>query len=452
MSAQKHLLSKSTFMYGCQCPLRLYYHKFRDDLRNQETEEQQAIFTSGTNVGLLAQGFFPGGIDVSPPDAFSYHISVARTQELIKAGQKIIYEAAFNYDGILCAVDILISRNGKWYAYEVKGTLKPKEPHKMDASLQYYVLTNAGIALEDFFILNLNKAYTRRGELDIQKLFKPTSVLKEVLLKQKFIKNKAAELKELLRVKIEPVIEPGDHCFDPYDCDFTDHCRKDIPEEVDNTDYGKEEKNKKAIDAFVNALEYPLYFFDFETVMPAIPLFDESHPFQQLPFQFSLHIQKTPGAEPEHVEYLGDGLNDPRENLIKELLKHSGNKGSILVWYQTFEIQRLEELARDFPKYAAEINKFINRIVDLIVPFRKKFYKHPGFKGSASLKDVMPVIVPELSYSGLNIQEGTAASMAYATLRDQPNEIQKQLREGLLAYCKLDTLAMVEILKKLQNL
>jgi hypothetical protein len=185
--------------------------------------------------------------------------------------------------------------------------------------------------------------------------------------------------------------------------------------------------------------------------MPAVPEFDESRPYQQLPFQYSLHIQQSPEADLHHQYFLGDGITDPREDLIKTLLGHIANEGSIVVWNKTFEDSRLKELGRDFPSYFEAIESIRTRLVDLMVPFQKKQYYHPEFQGSYSIKKVLPVLVPELSYATLEVQDGGSASLIYAQLKDQDMETQTKHREGLLAYCEMDTLAMVKILEKISK-
>jgi hypothetical protein len=449
MTYQPHILSKSTFMYGCQCPKRLYLHKFEPGLKNPEDEMQQSIFAAGTNVGVLAHELFPGGVNAEPPTPYEYHLSVAKTEELIKAGVEIIYEAAFNFEGILCALDLLVKQDGQWHAFEVKGSTGVKPQHIMDAALQYYVITQCGLPLADISIVHLNNQYIKRGALDVQELFNKVSIKEEVLELQEFIGSKAIELKQVLHEKVEPIFEPGDHCYAPYECDFTNHCWKDIAEEP--KDFGNENMNKEAIDEFMAKLVYPLYFFDFETVMPAVPEFDESRPYQQLPFQYSLHIKHSPEADLHHEYFLGNGITDPREDLIKTLLGHIGNDGSIVVWNKTFEDSRLKELGRDFPQYLEAIESIRTRLVDLMVPFRKKQYYHPEFQGSYSIKKVLPVLVPELSYGNLEVQDGGSASLIYSQLKDQDTETQTKHREGLLAYCEMDTLAMVKILEKMRK-
>ncbi len=448
MSYTKHILSKSTFTYGVQCPKRLYFHKFRPELRNPEDESQQAIFSSGTNVGLLAQGLFPGGVNAEPPDAFSYHLSVAKTKQFIEEGAKIIYEACFKYEGVLCAIDILVKNDNKWCAYEVKNTTKVKEPHIMDAALQYHVITNSGIQLEDVFIVHLNNKYVRRGEINVQELFTKSSIHEQVKEQQKFIESKIIELKKVVADKIEPVVEVGRHCDNPYPCDFTDYCWKNVA--VEERKSSREEYiNKEYLSEFIGGLQYPLFYLDFESVIFAVPEIQESRPYQQIPTQYSLHIQTTKDSELLHADFLGDGLTDPREVLIKELLASLGNEGSIIVWNQTFEISRLKELARDFPQYEKQIFDVIERVVDLMVPFRKKEYYHPEFNESYSIKKVLPVLVPMLSYSALEIQDGCIASLIYSELKNQTEEKRDEQRKNLLEYCKLDTLAMVKILERI---
>lgn len=448
MSASKHILSKSTFLYGCQCPKRLFLNKFRPDLRNPEEEEEQSLFASGLDVGLLARELFPGGISAAPPDTFSYSYSEELTEQYIKQGTSIIYEACFNYQDVLCAIDILVKENEKWYAYEVKGSTKVKEEHILDAAFQYHVITKAGLPMEDIFIVHLNNQYVRRGELEVQKLFTKKSVLHAVKEQEPFVNNKIGELKQIIEDKVEPTIAVGEQCLKPHNCDFSIYCNS-------NKDESKFKStreafiNKEYLNKFFSEFEYPLFYFDFETLMPPIPQFSESRPYQQIPFQYSLHIQQSKDAELSHSSFLGDGNSDPREPLIKELLNALGTEGSIIVWNQAFEISRLKEIARDFPQYLIEINEVIERIVDLMVPFRKKQYYHPDFNESYSIKNILPALVPELGYEELVIQDGMAASSTYAELKNQTNEIQMQQREQLLEYCKLDTLAMVKILQRI---
>ena len=413
-------------------------------------ETQQAIFQTGTDVGMLARDLFPGGVDASPVDYFHYQQSVADTQKYIQEGRKVIYEAAFQFNGLLCAVDVLAKKNGKWYAYEVKSTTSVKPPMLQDAAFQYYVITNAGLALQDFYIVHLNNQYIRQGALELKKLFKAESVLTEVLGLQSFITSKESELKALLKSKDLPLIEVGVQCNNPYPCDFYGFCSKDLVEE--EPDYGEAYINKEAISDFLNQLQYPLYHIDFESWMTAVPEYDGHWPYRQVCFQYSVHIQKTAGAEPEHYAYLASGTNSPTLEFLENLLKVLDKNGTVLVYNKAFENTRFKELKQEHPQHGKAVDKILDRVVDLMSPFRSH-YRLPEMQGSFSIKYVLPALVSELSYNGLVIGNGGDASAAFFNLRNETDsEKIKSTREALLEYCKLDTLAMVKILEKLNSI
>ncbi len=488
--ATNHKLSKTTFMYGCQCPKRLYLHKFRDDLRNPEDEFQQSVFNAGIFVGDLARKLFDGGVDATPPDSFSYQKAIEQTQKFIEAGETIIYEAAFQFEGVMCALDILVKRGEQWYGYEVKSGLSVKEQHVKDAALQYYIITNSGLPMADISITHLNKDYVRQGEIDVAQLFLHESILKGVLAEQDFVANKIKELKGVLELSDAPLIDIGRHCYDPYACDFTEHCWAHIPSKnsvfelrkgagfklyaegfkhLDEipADYelptvpalqlefyrsGGERLEAEPIKEYISTFPYPMFFLDFETFMPGIPEFEGTRPYQQLPFQFSLHVKRSPEAELEHYEFLGDGINDPREELKDQLIKLLEDSGSIVCYQVAFEKTRMRELAEAFPDSKQALTSIQERMVDLMYPFQKRWYYHQAFNGGYSIKVVLPTLVPELSYTSLNIREGGTASLTYSQLRYQEPEVIAQQRSDLLAYCKLDTLAMVRILEKLNSM
>lgn len=447
---ERHLLSKSTFMYGCQCPKRLWLHKYKSEVRDEEDEAQTAIFQSGTDVGMLARQLFPGGVDASPDTSYLYQQSVADTARCISKGITIIYEAAFQYEGILAAIDILVQKKGKWYAFEVKGTNSVKPVHVQDAALQYYVMTNAGLELEDISIVHLNREYIRNGELDIQQLFTSQSVLEEVVSLLPFIETKAAELKKILKLKEAPEIEVGDHCFKPYDCDFYGYCSKELEQETENEEVAY--INHEAIQEFLEQLEYPLQFLDFETWMTAVPEQDGHWPYRQVPFQFSLHIQGNEASEIEHRYYLAESPRTGHMEFAEKLVASMANGGTILVYNKTFENSILNHLKEEFVQLAPAIENIQSRIVDLMQPFRKN-YRLPEMKGSYSIKYVLPALVPELSYNALAIGNGGDASAAFYNLKYiSDKEKIHYVRGSLLKYCELDTWAMVKVLERLNNL
>jgi hypothetical protein len=203
---------------------------------------------------------------------------------------------------------------------------------------------------------------------------------------------------------------------------------------------------------FISNLNYPLYYLDFETISPAVPIYNNSRPYQQLVFQYSLHIQSSPGSEITHKEYLADPKQDPRIGFVEQLITECGTYGDIIVYNIGFEKGKLKDLIELFPQYSTQLTDIINRLKDLMIPFQQKWYYTPKMKGSYSIKYVLPALVPELSYNNLEIKEGETASntflsMANGTFKGNQEETRKQLLE----YCKLDTLAMVKIIERLKS-
>ncbi len=490
---EKHLLSKSTFIKGMQCHKALYLGKHHKELKAEVSEAQEAIFSQGTRVGELAQQLFPGGVDCTPESYYDFQKAVIRTQEEIAKGTKIIYEAAFQFNGVLAALDILVNDNNGWKAYEVKSSTSISVTYHMDATIQYYAITNSGIELKDIFIVHINNEYEKNGPIDLKELFTIESVKDIVLGIMPGIPNQVAALKKVLNQNEIPDIDIGLHCSDPYGCDFSAHCWKDIPEnsvfDIANLRANKKFElydsgvisfneipedfplnenqwmqvnselnnesfiDKKKIKNFVNDLQYPLYFMDFETFATAVPVFDRSNPYQQLVFQYSLHILPTENGELIHKEFLAETNGvDPRIPFIERLIGDCGTTGDILVYNIGFEKGKLKDLAEAFPNYLFQIGKMIERLKDLMIPFQQRWYYTPAMRGSYSIKKVLPALVPELSYEDLTIKEGGTASNTFAKmlLGEFEGDVM-QTRKDLLEYCKLDTMAMVEILKTLKS-
>lgn len=438
-------------------------------------------------MGLLARELFPGGRDASPPDHFQYAGSVRQTQEWIEAGETVIYEAAFQHDRVLAALDILVRHRGRWYGYEVKSSTEVKDYQVNDAALQWHVITGAGLPLQDISIIHINKDYLRRGKLNLSRLFTITSVKKQVLALQPEIPGRIHALKALLLREREPDVDIGPHCSDPFDCEFMGHCWKhvsspsvfdlvrlpatkkfdlyyqgilryeDLPDgyrltatqqlqvrtHLADTPHVEPEK----IRDWLRGLKYPLYFMDFETFMPAVPLYERSRPYQHIPFQFSLHRVEMPGAGPTHVSFLGTPETDPRPEFIRRLLKAVGTRGSVLVYNKAFEATRLRELQALYPDLKDPIESLLALLADLMEPFQNRWYYLPSMNGSYSIKDVLPALVPELSYDHLEIGEGGTAMAAFeGLLKITDKNQQERIRRSLEEYCRLDTLAMIKIL------
>jgi len=483
---KSYTLSKSSFIKGIQCEKQLYLYKHFYKLRDPISEEQQAIFTRGTNVGKLAQDLFPGGAELSPANQFQYEKAAKLTQEKIQAGVKVFYEPSFIYDELLVAVDILVKQRNKWHIYEVKSSTSISDTYIMDAAVQYYVLRNSGLDIKDVSIIYMNNQYIRQGELDINQLFTIESVLDLIEELQDMIPERISTFKKLLKSKSIPDIRIGPQCNDPYPCSFLGYCWKDIPEysvfnisglksdkkfelfnggivhienipdeyklsdkqrlQVDVHKHRKTIIDKNGLKEFMDTIKYPLYFMDFETFMPAVPLYNNSRPYQQIPFQYALYYQKDKKSDLEYYEFLGSPEADARTPFIENLLQNTKRKGDILVYNKSFEITRLKEIARDFPDYADDIEERIGRIKDLMLPFQKKYYYKPEMMGSYSIKNVLPALVPDLSYDGMPVADGGMAMIAYESLLYETDQDKiEAIRKNLLEYCKMDTYAMVRI-------
>lgn len=225
---EKHILSKSTFIKGYHCPKSLYLYKKRPFLRDKLTAEQRAKFKRGHHVGGLAQEIFPGGIDVSPKSPSQYQKSVLRTTELIEQGQEIIYEATFQHEQVLVMLDLLVKTEKGWMAYEVKSSKHLSETYYTDAALQYWVIQNSGLDIEQFFLVYVDENYRLEGGIDLKKYFLFEDVTDNVLGRQEFIGEKVVSNKAVLLEKHSPKVEVGAQCFSPYKCDFVGHCWKKI--------------------------------------------------------------------------------------------------------------------------------------------------------------------------------------------------------------------------------
>lgn len=489
---QKHILSKSTFLRGLQCHKSLYLNRYNRDLRDEISPEQQAVFATGREVGELARGLFPGGVQSKPPNSFQFQRAVEVTRELIDGGKNIIYEAAFQHEQVLALVDILVREGDEWRAYEVKSSASLKDVHIPDASIQYFIMKGQGVELADISIVHLNTSYVRQGELDLEQLFTIVSVYPQVQELQPELPELVKELKGILKGGMVPDVPIGPQCSDPYDCDFISYCWSGVPEysvfnlarlskkkafglyregfvrtedvpdgyplgdaaayQVQSDKNGRTTIADVAIHAFLETLNYPLYFLDFETFNPAIPPFDGTRSYRQIPYQYSLHRKESPTADLEHTGFLAEAGVDPRLLLVESLLSELEQPGDIVV-YSGFEAGRIKDLAEQFPENSEALEALLDRLVDLMQPFKDRAYYAPGMLGSYSIKAVLPALVPDLSYEGLVIKDGGEAMRAYYQLADEkdPERIEA-IRSDLWEYCKLDSLAMVRILEKLEEI
>jgi len=483
-------LSKSLFIRGLQCHKSLYLHKYHPDLKDEISEQQEASFQIGRDVGVYAQKLFPDGVEIFFDDV-TLTEQLSLTTKEIEDGTAVIYEAAFSFDNIFVKVDILRKHKGKWEIYEVKNSTSVKDVHHNDVAIQYYVLKGAGLSVSKAFLVHINNQYTKNGDIEVGELFRTEDLTDDVINRQEFVKDEIKKMREMLS-GTEPNIDIGGHCSDPYECDFGGHCWQHMPKnsvfslrgsgpnkfalyrqgiihledvpkdilprsqriQIEGALDKKSITDKTAVKEFLDTLWYPICFLDFETTfMVPIPLFDGSRPYQKIPFQYSLHCLENDGAELLHYEYLAQAKLDPRREFLERLLNQLPEDACVLVYNKSFETGILNDLAQLFPEYQAKVTNIINNVRDLMIPFRNKCVYRWEMEGSYSLKYVLPALVPELKYEGMEISDGGMAANSWLRLWEiqDPREICR-VRNALLDYCRLDTFAMVRILEELKEI
>jgi predicted RecB family nuclease len=482
------LISKTKVMRGYQCLKNIYLTIHHPHLEPPITAEQRARFDQGTEVGIEARKRFPGGalVDNAPWD---FTGSLKRTRELLNQQVEVIFEAAFEYKGLYARADIIVfsKETGRWSIYEVKSATKLKPEYIDDIRLQTWIMVNCGLPIEKISLLHIN------GECvhpDLAKLFVEVEVTDQVRENYRSVVPKLNEIFSALKSKMAPSTEIGSHCEEPYECAFKAHCwkEKQIPEfGVLNLPGIWERKwdllgqgivsledprltdltplQTRILDAFKNKQRYlnargvrdalkgwrfPYVFLDFETINPAIPRFPGVRPYMQTPFQFSVHIWKDP-TDPslQHHEFLHTHATDPRSNLVEALLEACGTEGSIIAYFGQFESSRIEELADAFPNQREKLFRLMERIVDPLPILREHVYD-PEFKGSFSLKKVVPAVLGKsFSYEGRVVGDGGSCQRAFEEMirLESGSPRKEELRQAILDYCKKDTLVMVELVR-----
>ncbi len=483
------IITKSKYMIGLKCEKYLWTIYNMPEVIPEVTESNRQLLNYGLKIEDLAKEIYPNGIDIST-DNFMDNIN--ETKKLLKL-EKPLFEPGFLVDGLYSRIDILNPVNKDvWDLIEVKQSTKVKDENIDDVAFQKYCLKKAGINIRKCFLAHINKEYIKHGDINTNLFFTIENI--DDLLSDQFnmVLNNVDKMFQIINSKKNPEVKLGAHCKKNYTCPLIEKCRDFLPEynvldfyyggkksysliregkldikDVPNSRLTERQKiqrisvinnkpyiNKANIKRFIENLQYPLYFMDFETIFEGMPLYDNTSPFQQIVFQFSVHLLEYDKTKLKHFEFIAEGQKDPRQQFLKELKNVLGVSGSILVYNESFEKSRLKELAETFPKYKDFVDMIQDRIVDLIKPFRAFDYYNLNQHGSCSLKSILPAIVGR-GYSDLEIQEGGSAGQHWlsATFNlDITNKQIKEIRTNLKLYCKRDTESMVWILDKLKEL
>lgn len=489
--AYTKILTKSKYKIGLSCFKSLWTMVNESDKLPRFDEQAQHRVDEGHIVGDYAKQLYPNGIEIKD---IKINDVIDKTKELLK-NRVPLFEAGFLFNNCYTRPDILVPiGNDEWEVIEVKASSSIKPEHIEDVAFQKYIYENCGLKIKSYNILHLNNQYIRDGDIDIKKLFIKENITE--LVEQAF-----EEVEEQVNIQLELINSTtynnpryGEYCASPKTCPYPELCWNFLPEnnvfdlsrgnkkamtlfdecdcmeikdiplrfkltpkqeiQVECAKCNKIHIEKERIKEFLDNFEYPLWFVDYETYNSAVPLYDGFKPYQRVPFQFSLHIQREPNGELEHIEFLAEGNQDPRPEFIKKLKESIGDTGSIVVYNQGFEKSVTKEIAEFLPEYKEWVESILPRFVDLWDVFRNFWYYNNSQKGSASIKKVLPALVGGKSYDDLEIGNGGDASLQYFyTIHQMDNQGEiNEIRKNLLEYCCQDTLSMYEIVEELEKI
>lgn len=485
-------LSKSKVLSYRQCPKRLWLEVHRPKLR-VDSAATEASFAVGNMVGDIARQLYDpegsGELLDAQRDGFDY--AFRRSAELLNSSQPI-FEAGFSINGAMSLADVMlpVKQKGKraWRMVEVKSSTEVKDYHRDDVAIQAYIASKAGVPLLSIALAHIDSDWTYPGKGDYQGLLSECDLTSEALGRGEEVEGWIAAAHKVVAKKAEPKICTGAQCSKPYVCGFIDYCEsqepqaeypvhwlpniqakvlkdhvaahpaldlRDTPDDLLNELQLRVKKHSLSGKVYFDAAgaasalkphKLPAYFLDFETIQFAVPIWKGTHPYQMIPFQFSLHTLNSKGRL-DAKSFLDLSSDDPSRSFAESLISVCGKKGPIFVYNAGFEGARISELARRFKKLSSDLMAIRDRLVDLH-PITKANYYHPSQCGSWSIKAVLPAIAPDLSYESLEgVQDGGMAMNAYleAIHPDTTSERKAEIESQLLEYCGLDTFAMVRL-------
>lgn len=473
------MLSKSRILNGLQCPKRLYLQAHRPELAEVDPSAEHR-FQVGHEVGNVARSLQLGG-KLMAEEQLDAALNATR-QELAAVGDKVLFEPAFSHGGVLIRADILSRRGADVELREVKSSTSVKDYHQQDVAVQVWTLRGAGVGPSRSFVTHIDNSFVYQGDGQYAGLFKDTDVSGAIAPALGKVAGWVDQLSKVVDGDV-PAVEMGTHCGDPFECPFQGHCSaggptfpveilprggktlvalreagfrdlRDVPEDmlksanhlrVWRTTRSGQPDMVKGAGAELGALPYPRFYLDFETAQMAVPAWVGTRPYEQLPFQWSCHVEKADGSL-EHGEFLDLSGRPPMRAFAESLIGFIGKDGPVFS-YSSFERTILAQCVARYPDLAEGLGGIMNRIVDLR-PLTERSYYHPQMMGSWSIKSVIPTIAAELDYGGLGeVQDGTQAQVAYleAIHPQTPPERRLAIERDLLIYCKHDTLAMVKL-------
>lgn len=493
-------LSKSRYCRLWQCPKMLWLDTYRPELQ-EANAATKARMAAGNEVGDLAMGLFGDFVEVTvekPDGGLDIHAMLERTRAEMAKGTPVICEAAFSFEGLYCAVDILKKEGNGWAIYEVKSSTHPdKTVYLADVAYQKYVLRNCGVNVTGAHLVTINNEYVFDGTLRLEELFNVTDVSFWLPFEERNVAGLLQTAADVLGNDAEPDVDISERCSDPYGCEYWDYCTRALPrpnvfdlyrfpfkkaldcyyagdvsfedlirhgrvsneKQLRQIDFQLHDKgtytDEAAIRGFLSTLSYPLYFLDFETMQLPVPKYVGTNPYQQIPFQYSLHYIEREGGKLKHKEFLAESGPDPRRALAERLCGDIPKNVCVTAYNKAFECGRIRELAAAFPDLSEHLLNIESNIKDLLTPFQSGWYYNREMGGSFSIKSVLPALFPDdpqLNYHNLEgVHNGSEAMEIFPQIQFMEPAEKETARRNLLKYCELDTLAMVKVWEKLKE-
>ena len=494
-------LSKSRYTKAIQCPKILWMDNHMPECFDSSVLNQ-SVLDNGSQLGDMAMAYYGDFVEVAFSETGKQSM-LEDTQCYLEAAQqgrgpRNIAEASFAYDGNFCSVDILRIEDDGVHLVEVKSSTHIRDIYLHDMAFQCWVLEKCGLKVKTASLMHMNSKYVRHGEIDLQQLFVPIDCSDTVFSMLPQVEANILAFKETADQEDEPATEICPNCKSPYPCGYRQWCWRDIPspsvfdlariqtsrafdlkdqgvltyEQIEESGIKLSPRQKVQVDCELNNVEYvadvpairefldtltfPLYFLDFETFQPAVPLYDGCTPYMQIPTQYSLHVLRGAEAPLEHFEFLAPSTGDPRRSVAERLVADIPFGSCVLAYNMSFEKGRIKEMAEAFPDLSDHLLSLVDGMCDLLVPFQRGYCYYHAMGGSNSIKAVLPALFPndsQLDYHGLTgVHNGAEASAAFENLASMSPEQEERTRNYLLKYCELDTLAMVKIWQKLVEL
>lgn len=450
------MLTKSDYITYLDSPLHLWA------LKNNQYQQKLSDF----DKHLIKQGY---EVETLAREYVKKYIS-----------KNCEFQKIYQTDDLFARADIVVGED----IYEVKSETKISNEDKADISFQYY-LAKTLRKIDRIYLIHLNPDYILQKKLDLKELFIVEDMTQYAKDKWNYTEATVAEALLITSRQTPQGLSP---CYNPYICPSKALCfpeslpeysiydvsriskknidslremgivdMRNIPSEfniahkqklqIEATKKNTVILDEKKIIAELDNLEYPLYFLDYETYSWAVPQFGGHKSYESVVFQFSLHILKSKKANLTHYEHISITKKDPMKDVLDTLKDVIGNTGSILVWNKTFEKGCNSEMARIYPEYEQFLLNMNRRIYDLGDIFKYQMYIDPKFKGSWSIKNVLPVLAPDLNYHDMEIGKGDEAMVNWYRLsyEKQSQEDTQATKKNLLKYCELDTYAMYRI-------